>query len=72
MHKAQIMLEEEQYEFLKKRSKESKKSISQVLREILDDYSRNNNDYSLLFISGIAEDSKAFGIEHDRFIYRNK
>lgn len=72
MHRTQIMLEEKQYEFLKKISEESKKSISQVLREIVDSYSRNKNVYSLSSIGGIAEDREAYGKDHDKILYRKK
>lgn len=72
MHRTQIMLEERQYEFLKKVSEENKKSISQVLREILDSYSKNSNIHSLSSISGIAEDSEAYGRDHDKWLYKKR
>ncbi len=72
MHRTQIMLEERQYEFLKKVSEENKKSISQVLREILDSYSKNSKIHSLSSISGIAEDSEAYGRDHDKWLYKKR
>lgn len=72
MHRTQIMLEERQYEFLKKVSEENKKSISQVLREILDSYSKNSNIHSLSSISGIAEDSESYGRDHDKWLYKKR
>ncbi|MBI5051025.1 MAG: hypothetical protein HZC11_09215 [Nitrospirae bacterium] len=70
MHRTQIMLEEKQYEFLKRVSEEKKKSIAQLLREILDSYSKNSNVYSLSSIAGIAEDREAYGRDHDKWLYR--
>lgn len=72
MHRTQVILEERQYEFLKKVSEENKKSISRVLREILDSYSKNTKVYSLSSISGIAEDREAYGRNHDKWLYKKR
>lgn len=72
MHRTQVILEEKQYEFLKKVSEEKKKSISKVLREILDSYSKNSKVYSLSSISGIAEDAEAYGRDHDKWLYKKR
>lgn len=72
MHRTQVMLEEKHYEYLKKISQEEKKSISQVLREIIESYSRKSKVYSLSSIAGIAEDAEAYGRDHDRWLYHKK
>lgn len=66
------MLEEKHYEYLKKISEQEKKSISQVLREIIENYSKKSKVYSLLSIAGIAEDSEAYGRDHDKWLYHRK
>lgn len=72
MHRTQIMLEEKHYEYLKKMSEQGKKSISRVLREIIESYSRKSKVYSLSSISGIAEDTEAYGKDHDKWLYHKK
>ncbi len=72
MHRTQILLEEKQYEFLKKLSREKAKSISQVLRELIESYSKKSNIYSFSSIAGIAEDSEAYGKDHDKWLYKKK
>jgi predicted CopG family antitoxin len=72
MYRTQVILEEKQYEFLKKLSEQEKKSISQVLREIIECYSKRSNIYSLSSIAGIAEDTGAYGRDHDKWIYHKK
>ncbi len=70
MHRTQVILEEKHYEFLKKVSKERKKSISQILREIIESYSEKTEVFSLSSIEGIAEDSEVFGRDHDKWLYK--
>lgn len=72
MHRTQILLEEKQYEFLKKLSREKAKSISHVLREIIESYSKKSNIYSFSSIAGIAEDAEAYGNDHDKWLYKKK
>lgn len=72
MHRTQVMIDEKHYAFLKKKSEEEKKSISQILREILDSYSKKSDVYSLSSISGIAEDAEAYGRDHDKWLYNKK
>lgn len=72
MYRTQLILEEKHYEFLKKLSEQEKKSISKVLREILDNYSKGSKIFSLTSISGIAEDAEAYGRDHDKWLYKKK
>ncbi|WP_287963481.1 ribbon-helix-helix protein, CopG family [Alcanivorax sp.] len=76
MHRTQIQLEERQYRYLKAKARRSGKSISALLRELVDDQIREQdkrgND-SLLEIVGMAEgpaDSTAR--RHDDYLYGNK
>ncbi len=72
MHRTQVILEEKQYEYLKKISEQEKKSISQVLREIIEGYSKKSKIYSLSSIAGIVEDSEAYGKDHDKWLYKKR
>jgi len=72
LHRTQVILEEKQYEYLKKISEQEKKSISQVLREIIEGYSKKSKVYSLSSIAGIAEDSEAYGKDHDKWLYKKR
>ncbi|GAB4418596.1 MAG: hypothetical protein OHK0032_14560 [Thermodesulfovibrionales bacterium] len=58
MHRTQILIDEKHYAFLKKKSEQEKKSISQVLREMLDRYAKRSKAYSLSSIAGIGEDGE--------------
>ncbi len=72
MHRTQILLEEGQYEFLKKQAKKEQKSMSAVLRHIVDSYSEKTGVFSLSSIAGIAEDNEAYGRDHDKWLYGKK
>jgi len=72
MHRTQVMLEEKHYQFLKKLSEQGNKSISQILREIIDSYAAKTGAFSLSSIAGIAEDHEAYGRDHDRWLYKKK
>ncbi|MBI4686335.1 MAG: hypothetical protein HY756_00880 [Nitrospirae bacterium] len=72
MHRTQLLIDEKHYAFLKKKSEKEEKSISQVLREIIESYSKKSDVYSLCSISGIAEDSEAYGRDHDKWLYKKK
>jgi predicted DNA-binding ribbon-helix-helix protein len=72
MHRTQVILDERHYAFLKKKAEQEKKSISQVLREILDNHTRRSSIYSLLSLAGIAEDTECYGRDHDKWLYGKK
>ena len=72
MYRTQIMLEEKQYEFLKRLSQGKKKSMSRVLREILDSYSKKTKNFPLMSISGIGDDPFVSGRDHDKWLYGKK
>lgn len=72
MHRTQILFEEKQYAYLKELSKRRKRSISGVMREILDSHADKTGAFSLSSIEGIAEDRSAYGKDHDKWLYRKK
>ena len=72
MHRTQVILEDKQYQFLKKVSEKEKKSISQLLREIVKKYSEKTDVFSVSSIAGIAEDTEIYGKDHDKWLYRKK
>ena len=76
MHRTQIQLEERQYRYLKAMSRRSGKSISALLRELVDDRIREQNESgkdSLLEIVGMAEGpEEATARHHDDYLYGNK
>lgn len=75
MHRTQLLLREEQYRFLSARAREEGKSISAVLREIVDRQikAQSTEIDPLLAIVGMAEgEDAAVGREHDRYLYGQK
>ncbi len=72
MHRTQVMIDDKHYAFLKKKSEQEKKSISQILREILDSYTKKSDIYSLSSLAGIAEDTECYGRDHDKWLYGKK
>lgn len=72
MHRTQVIIDDKHYAFLKKKAEQEKKSISQVLREIIESYSRKSDVYSLLSVSGIADDTECYGKDHDKWLYGKK
>lgn len=69
MHRTQIIFEERHYNILKTLAEKEKKSISQVLREIVDSYTEKTGVFSVHQLEGIAEDTKAYGKDHDKWLY---
>jgi predicted CopG family antitoxin len=69
MHKTQIIIEDKHYEFLKAYSKKENKSISRILREIIDSFREKTGLFSLSSIAGIAEDTGLYGKDHDKSLY---
>lgn len=74
MHKTNITLDDWQYERLKAISEQEGRSVSEVLRAILDLHLREaastpGNLGGLAAIRGIGSDPDASGRDHDRFLY---
>jgi plasmid stability protein len=71
MHRTQLMLEEWQYEALKARAERSGRSISDIVREILDSHlapSRTKED-PLFAMESLFDDAQVSGAEHDGVLY---
>jgi predicted DNA-binding ribbon-helix-helix protein len=69
MHRTQIIFEERHYSLLKTLAEKESKSISQVLREMVDSYTQKTGVFSINQIEGIAEDTSAYGEDHDKWLY---
>lgn len=68
MHRAQIIIEDWQYETLKSMARREGMSISALVRRILD-RSLGHGRRSLVSIRGIAHAPDLSGREHDEIIY---
>ncbi len=73
MHRAQVLIEPWQYEFLKSRAERQGRSISAVLREILskelEAKGASKRKGGLEAMEGIVADPKMSGMDHDRILY---
>ncbi len=69
MHRAQIILEEWQFEALKALAEREGKSISAVVREILSAKLGRRKGRKLRSILGIGSGSDVSGRDHDRALY---
>lgn len=74
MHRTQILLEDWQYQTLRSRAEQEGRSISDLVREILQTALAKSprRKRKLDTISGIGEDAVAYGKDHDRFLYGDK
>ncbi len=75
MHRTQIQLEERQYRFLKARAREKGKSLSALLREMVDTSILGERDKTdpLLEIVGMVDGPNDHTARtHDRFLYGDK
>ena len=70
MHRAQVILEEWQYEALRSLSERSGRSVSDLLREILTKHlSPPPAKKGLKSIEGIVSDDSVRGAAHDEVLY---
>ncbi len=72
MHRAQLMLEEWQYEALKSLAESRGRSISEVARDIFARHLEKGQRVStgkLDSISGVAEGPADLGENHDQYLY---
>lgn len=72
MHRTQILLEEWQYETLRARAEREGRSLSGLIRELLQNAlaeTPSSTGNSLDALEGVGEDDEAYGEEHDRFLY---
>ncbi len=71
MQRIQVLLDDWQHEALKARAEREGRSMSELLRRILDANLRKSSDRTprLEDIRGIADDRTAQGRDHDQFLY---
>lgn len=71
MQRTQILLNDWQYEALKARAQREGRSMSELLRQILDTHLGKGRARTprLADIRAIGEDRTARGRDHDRFLY---
>lgn len=72
MHRTQLLIEDWQYESLRARAEREGRSLSDLVREILDSVLTSpaqHRRHRLSDIEGIGEDSGAYGDDHDRHLY---
>ncbi|MEJ2556959.1 MAG: hypothetical protein P8186_12160 [Anaerolineae bacterium] len=73
MHRSQIMLKEEHYAYLVSEAQRQDKSISQIVRELIDEQiarSRNLEDDPFFEIIGMVEgDGEPVGRSIDYYVY---
>jgi hypothetical protein len=73
MHRAQLIVEEWQYEALRSIAEHEKRSISGVLRDILTRHLQNDRgkpESRLSTIEGIGADTESTGRDHDAWLYQ--
>jgi len=71
MQRTQILLEDWQYEALKARAQREGRTMSEILRQILDANLGTSGARTpqLADVRAIGKDSTARGRDHDRFLY---
>ena len=73
MHRTQILLEEWQYEMLKAKAESERKSMSEILREVvttaLGSRRRPASQRALATVAGIVNEPGASGRDHDEVLY---
>ena len=72
MQRTQVLLDDWQYEALKARAQREGRSMSDLLREMLDSHLGKSATRGprLADIRGVSDDREAQGRDHDRFLYR--
>ena len=71
MHRTQLLLEEWQYETLRARAEREGRSLSALVRELLQNSMPQpvTSSGRIDKLEGIGEDTGAYGKDHDRFLY---
>ena len=73
MHRAQILLEDWQYDTLRQEAERQGKSISELVRNLLSErYSNRMAKPGLGKITGIVSDPQSSGKDHDVYLYDAK
>jgi plasmid stability protein len=72
MHRAQLLLEDWHYQRLKARAEQENRSLSNLMREILDQHLQSPGPAKgegLRAIEGLGSDPEISGRDHDRVLY---
>jgi plasmid stability protein len=70
MHRTQIILEDWQHQALQARAAQEGRSMSDLVRELIDKGLQTSSARSALdAVAGIGEDPAAHGRDHDAFLY---
>lgn len=69
MHRAQILLEEWQYQTLKSEADREGKSVSELIRDMLTKRFRRRRKDGLDELDGIVSDPNTSGKDHDLHLY---
>ena len=77
IHRTQIYLKEEQYQYLRQQAEKKKASIAEVVRELIDEQLPKDKDYEdnplfLMGKDGFSMGRKKGSVKHDDYIYRRK
>lgn len=74
-HRTQIILEDDHYRFLKRKSEEEGVSIAQIVRQLIEAKMKEKIDYKkspLLSIEPVDTGRRDASVRHDDYIYRRK
>jgi predicted DNA-binding protein len=77
VHRTQIYLTKEQYQYLQRQAEKKKASIAEIVRELINERLPKDKDYEDNPLFSIAKDGFSMGrhkgsIKHDEYIYRKR
>jgi hypothetical protein len=77
IHRTQIYLKEEQYQYLRQQAERKKASIAEIVRELINERLPKDKDYEDNPLFMVGADDFAMGrrkgsAKHDDYIYRRK
>jgi hypothetical protein len=77
IHRTQIYLKEEQYQYLRQQAERKKASIAEIVRELINERLPKDKDYEDNPLFMVGADDFAMGLrkgsaKHDDYIYRRK
>ncbi len=77
VHRTQIYLTKEQYQYLRQQAEKKKASIAEIVRELIDERLPKEKDYEENPLFSVGRDGFSMGrhkgsMKHDDYIYRKK
>ncbi len=77
VHRTQIYLTKEQYQYLRQQAEKKKASIAEIVRELIDEQLPKEKDYEENPLFSVGRDGFSMGrhkgsMKHDDYIYRKK